>query len=281
MHKSRLPLFALVLLSLVVQSCSTKVDQTEHHITKKELKVYEKKEDASNLDCYFLDDIDAPYIRLESLKNYRMETQFAKGFPIADYTYSYSNGVLKAEQTYNEQNYSIEFDAYKDEIRSEKLIHALDIFHFGSPRDLCSADYSPIVKATVNEEDINTEKAVTFSLRDYDIDLYAYDNSVLIPFAIVNSLFFFSGEKVFSYNGKAIFESGNCYSSFAPYNSYTTEEKNRDRNQNTAVFNRNEFMFELNTYFGRKDDSVIHDFRDYAKYLDVYENLASTAPLTA
>jgi len=38
-------------------------------------------------------------------------------------------------------------------------------------------------------------------------------------------------------------------------------------------------MFELNTFFGRSDESTINDFRDYAKYLGVYDALASTIPL--
>jgi len=66
-------------------------------------------------------------------------------------------------------------------------------------------------------------------LKEYDIDLYAYENTVLIPFSIANCLFFTVGEKTFSYNGRAIFESNERFSSsssFVAYNSYTNEEKN-------------------------------------------------------
>ena len=282
MKKTNLAISSLVMLAMFLSGCSSN-SQTVREVSTKQLDVYEGGAKACSLDCYYLDDIGAPYIKLADLENYRMDTQFAKGFPIPDYDYSYSKGVMTAKQTYNEQTYTIEFDAYRDEIRSEKFSEALDLFHIGTPLDFVAADYSPIINPIVND-DTKTNHSVTLSLKEYGIDLYAYENSVLISFNIANCLFFNSGEKTFTYNGRALFESNEKSStspSYSIYNSYTNDEKNVTRNENTALYNRNEMMFLLNTFFGRSDESTIHDFRDYAKYLGIYDALASTTPSEA
>lgn len=238
----------------------------------------------STLDCCFLDDIDAPYVMISDLMKHRMSKPFDTGFPVPDYSLSYKRQILTSTNIFQGKKYTIEFDARNDEIRCEDLFKATDIFGFGSPHDLCSADYSPIVKA-VNYETIVEPSKTVFSFKEYNIDLYAYNNTVLVPLAILNNIFFTAGEKTFAYNGKGIFstdqiqKSSDGYSYY--YNSYSTDEKGQPRNQATADFNKNEFFFELNTFFGRKDEFFVNDFRKYAKYLGVYDEIGSTDPVTS
>jgi len=73
--------------------CSSNTQRTRE-VSTKQLDVYEGGAKSSFLKCYFLDDIDAPYLKLADLENYRMDTQFANGFPIADYEFSYSKKIF-------------------------------------------------------------------------------------------------------------------------------------------------------------------------------------------
>lgn len=266
---------------LLLTSCTKTV---ERQVTKKTLDIYEKSSLASTLDCYFLDDIDAPYVMISDLMKYRMSQPFENGFPVPDYSLSYKRQVLTATNTFQGKEYTIEFDAKNDEIRSQDLYKPTDIFNFASPHDFCSADYSPIIKTAKYETIVEPSKTV-FSFKDYNIDLYAYNNTVLVPLAILNNILFLTGEKTFAYNGKAIFTTDQIYQgsdgSKYYYNSYTTEEKNQPRNQDTADFNKNEFFFELNTFFGRKDEFFVNGFREYAKYIGVYDDIGSVDPITS
>lgn len=109
----------------------------ERQVTKKTLDIYEKSSLASTLDCYFLDDIDDPYVMISDLMKYRMSQPFENGFPVPDYSLSYKRQVLTATNTFQGKEYTIEFDAKNDEIRSQDLYKATDIFNFASPHDFC------------------------------------------------------------------------------------------------------------------------------------------------
>lgn len=270
----------LSLGGLLLVSCSSSIE-TPKNVTSKDIDVYETSEVATSVKCYFLDDIDTPYINIRDLVSYRMSKPFENGFPIPDYSYSYSDGLLECKNAYNGDSYSLYIDGNKDEIRSNFFEESIDLFHYGVPLDLLAADRSPIAKPVDTPKPV--ENDVTLSLSEYHIDLVTSKDTVLIPFAIANSLFFNVGEKNFTYSGKAIYESNSLsYSNVnASYFSYSNEEKNAPRNEDSATFNRNVTFFLLNTFFGRKDEAVFTDFRDYAKSLGVYDDLASTDPLTS
>jgi hypothetical protein len=267
---------------ILLSSCSSNDLVVEHTVNKKVLDVFEDGSVSYKLDCYFLDDIDAPYVKLPDLLNYRMDKQFAKGFPIADYSFNYKNDVLTATNIFQGKEYSIIFDGKNDEIRSDDFQRATDLFDLKCPIDFMAADYSPIIEIS-DFEVITAPKETVLSLKDYDIDLYPYDDTVLVPLNILNNILFSVGEKVFAYNGKSICETTyvsegtDAYKYY--YDSYAAAEKNQLRNQDTADFNKNEFFFIMNNFFGRMNDTNIGDFRDYAKYLGVYDDISSTEPL--
>lgn len=270
----------LTLGAILLTSCSSGVE-TPRTLSTKDLKVYEGSGVGTTIKGYFLDDIDVPYIDIQDLASYRMAEPFQAGFPIPDYSYSFSKGVLECKNSYGGKSYSLYIDGTKDEIRSNYYEAALDIFHYGAPLDLVGADRSPIAKPV--DVPVIPEVEVTMSLSDYQIDLVVDTDTVLIPFALANAMFFSVGEKRFDFNGRAIFESSSVDNAGvnAEYYCYTVAEKNAPRSKASALFERNFNFFILNTFFGRKYEAPFSDFRDLARSLGIYADLSSTDPLTA
>jgi hypothetical protein len=271
---------SLSLGALLLVACSSSIT-TPSTIVAKDFDVYEGSGVATSLKGYFLDDIDAPYVNIRDLASYRMSKPFEAGFPIPDYSYSYNDGVLECKNAYGGDSYSLYIDGNKDEIRSDYFEESIDIFHYGVPVDLLAADRSVIAKPVNVAKTVQNK--VTLSLSDYHIDLVTNKNTVLIPFALTNALFFYAGEKSFNFNGRAFFESSSFNNDNVKpkYFCYSTTEKSTTLNEDSALFNRNLTLFMLNSFFGRKDETVFTDFRNFAKTQGIYDDLASTNPLTS
>jgi hypothetical protein len=270
----------LSLGSLLLVACSSSIN-TPSTVVAKDFDVYEGAEVVSSLKGYFLDDIDAPYINIRDLASCRMGEPFATGFPIPDYSYSYNGGVLECKNTYGGESYSLYIDGNKDEIRSDFFEESIDIFHYGMPMDLLAADRSVIAKPVNVPKSVQNK--VTLSLGDYHLDLVTNKDTVLIPFALANALFFCVGEKCFNFNGRAFFETSSTNNDNVKdkYFCYTTSEKSTPINEDSALFNRNLTFFMLNSFFGRKDETFFTDFRDFANTLGIYDDMASVDPLTS
>lgn len=237
---------------------------------------------AYNVDAYFLDDIDAPYLKIEDMVKGRITKAGDLGFPIPDYKLNYGEGVLTATQTYNDNEYSIVFDANKDIIYSDHYLDAVDIFHDNLPLDITGADTSPIVKS-VSEKRESPTVHTEFNLKERNIDLYAYDGTVLVPLLVLNPIFCLVGEKDFAYNGKALFLSsalGFMGGSTTPYFSYSESEKNIERNKSTTEFMTNGLFWSLDTFYGRLEETNFSSFEQFAHYIGVYDELTSPMPVT-
>jgi hypothetical protein len=229
--------------------------------------------------------VDIPYVKMSEVATHRRKTnkESEVGFTLADYSYSMSNGVLVASQSYNNATYSIYFDSNTDSVYSDYLLDAIDYLHSKLPLRIIKDDTSPIAKC-VSEERKPTAKRTTFSFAKYNIDLYAYDNEVLLPFAFVNALFFSPQFKDFIYNGKAIFLTSDAEVTskyYSLYNSYLTSEKNQPRNEATAKMNRNLTLFLMDSFYGRFNETTFKDFTSLSKSLGVYDDLASSTPMVA
>ena len=294
MKKYLIVIFGLMIIAL--SSCGKK--EKEHNVTKKELTVYESAKDKYNINAYFIDDIDSPYMKIDDILEHRMSKPEEIGLPIPNLKLSYSNGILKANNTYKNKVYTVEFDAINDKIKSKNYSKAIDIFGYGVPCDLLGADRSPITISIAKEiEDTNDE--LVFDLGKFGVELVSYENTVLIPFYLLSNIYFIMGEKSFAYNGENIYKT-DTYSSpstlvrgedlFMDFYHIKSIERNpltiiydegytanKPLNQATINFNRGAILETFSDFFGRKDE-IGYDIVDFAKVNGYYDLMSSDKP---
>ena len=293
MKKKGILVALLATLAITVASCSNK--DSEHNITKKEITIYESENKNYKVNAYYVDDIDAPYLKLDELLPHRMTKQFEDGIPLPDLKLEYSSGVLKANNNYHNKVYTLEFNSKNDTIKSKDYLKAADIFNYGLPQDALGADWSPITISTAKELEDSKNETV-FDLGKYGIDLVSYEKTVLIPLYILNNIYFPVGEKSFVYNGKDIYlssivtkSSGTEPLSLSFYRVKSIDDENKKvnyengfnvgskYNEATIKFNRGAILETFNDFFGRKD-GLAFDLTDYSKLNDSYKLLSSDNP---
>lgn len=281
-------LISSIALALLT-GCNNKKEK-EHQVEKREVTVYESLNDKYNINAYFIDDIDCPYLKIDELLNHRMTEPEEIGFPIPNLKLSYSSGVLKASNIYHNKDYYIEFDAINDQIRTKNYLKAIDVFNYGCPCDPLGADRSPITISTSKELEDNHEDVI-FDLGKFEIELVSYENSVLVPLYELNNIYFVVGEKNFVYNGKDIFLKDSYYSGASLFYEFfhikSTDgittiyndgyTPNQNLNPSTVLFNRNAILETFEDFYGRYDE-LGYDIIDFAKMIGSYDLLSSTKP---
>ncbi|RIA65011.1 peptidase S41-like protein [Anaeroplasma bactoclasticum] len=280
----------LISFSLCLLAGCNNYKETEHQVEKKEITVYESSSDNYKINAYFIDDIDSPYLKIDELLENRMTMPEEVGFPIPNLKLSYSKGVLSATNTYKNKDYSIEFDAINNQIKTKNYLKAIDIFNYGAPCDPLGADRSPLVISTLEELSDDTEE-VLFDLGKFNIELVSYENSVLVPLYALNNIYFSVGEKNFVYGGESIYLSTSYQGDPTLFQDfYNIKEINdgnviyndgitidKELNDSTVKFNRDAILETLEDFFGRYDE-VSFDIIDFSKVIGSYDLLSSNIP---
>jgi hypothetical protein len=163
------------------------------------------------------------------------------------------------------------------------------IASYGGESDIFHMTYDMLVDNYINEKSVTfrgTEDAV-FGLNKYNLDIYEYGDDFYIPFAIVNSLTFnICHWASCNFNGTAFYLLD--FSKGAVSNNYvgTSFEKDfhngeyRTRNARSNYefreYNYNALMFNLDNFYGFRDDRI-SDFNEYLKknHQDIVNNLKS------
>ncbi|MGN1098927.1 MAG: S41 family peptidase, partial [Christensenellales bacterium] len=251
-----------------------------YKVTKNALDVYNNQKIVCTINGYFLDELEVPYVSIEDVcENSREKVE--GGFSVPDYTFSYVGGVLEAKKPYKTELVSIFFDTENDTIYSDSYWEAVDLYDIGQPSDMLGPDNSPIVQ--IIDRDYRQDKRVVLDLGKYNIDLITYKGKVLIPFPVLNPLFFWQEYNVYTYSNGAIYSSNdiNRIGSFS-YNAYVSipeEKKNAKRNRTTAEFNADFFCFEMDYFYGNKDISSFRDCKSFMEGIGQYDNFSSPEPL--
>ena len=178
-----------------------------------------------------------------------------------------------------------------DHIDNTITAHNFDMFiaSYGGDTNIYHLTYDAEVDNYINEKSVTLEgtEDVVFALNKYNLDIYEYDDDFYIPFSVVNSITFnicywascnFNGNGFYLLDFSLGAVSTNYVGTSFEKDFHNGEYRIRNARSNYEFreYNYNSLMFNLDYFFGFRDDRI-SDFDEYLRenHPDIVNNLKS------
>lgn len=203
---------------------------------------------------------DVPYITVADAASLSLSddsTDIVVSISEDIYTYKVKSSLLTLNTiTVDSTNDTITFSDY------DKFISMLSgVTEVNGVSTLAEGKNSYVSYDKKNPTEYEAGKSVVFNLKEYSLDVIAYDHDVYIPFAIASELFFEPMGLTFAYNGKDFYYVSS--DGFAKPNSeslstyakdfYSGPLHQKGKSSDYATFNYNVLCFDIDYFYGFRD----------------------------
>lgn len=261
-----------IALPLLSMSCSILGEEDKNiSQTKMPFKHYGKEYEVENqqISVYYKNGSDLPYVDVIEM------IDKLDGFLKSNMIYTHKNFFTRKLELFNNGTV-MKIGHKKDEI----YVNDLSFFNFVNEPTVTNYAKNINLEA-YNIQNYSKRKGVEFDLDDYDLDILYFENKILLPLAVFNTMFCSPNFYSLYCNGKEVIgcewyineKNSSLYSLFANSlyaNKTPTKEYRKD------VFNHMCFSFDY--YYGLKKYKEINEsFEDYfkEKRKDIYNNILS------
>lgn len=272
MKKSIIKLSILTLLLTSLVSCNNNDNTLNFHTETYTVNDYSSEYEIKNktLQTYFLDDGQVPYVDVNDF------IDSLNGF-FNSSAYNVKNKINKLFDTYElywysgTTKYSFQVNWNKNKIK----VNDDNVFYFINSGSATNYSYNLKSSSYLT----NASQSIEYDLNNYGIDIYYYNNKVLMPFAVLNLLFCSQAYLSVYFNGDAYWvydiyytNSDESYNEIRN-NKYTNTLASKDMREMSLNF----LEFALDYYYGLKNYYNIDTFKNYISD-EIKQQILSTDP---